>query len=95
MTSRHYMCYTCSGCMSVAKTYCSVLIDPSSLEKECIFFDNSKFCDVFNSYCGQCGDLRMQVPGDENKLDQLSYLKRKVDTLKCCNLYGLVNATSP
>lgn len=80
--------------MSVDKTYCSVLIDPSALEKECIFFDDFKFCDVFNSYCSQCDDLKMTVPGNESKLDQLSYLKRKVDILKSCNLYGLVTATA-
>jgi hypothetical protein len=79
--------------MSVPKSYCSVLIDASTLEKECILLDNLKFHDVFNSYCGRCDDLRMQVPGNESKLHQLSYLKRKVDTLKCCNAYGLLTTT--
>lgn len=93
--SRHYVCYSCSDCMSVAETYCSVLIDPTKLQQECLSLDGSKFYDVFNSYCRRCDDLRMQVPKNESKLNQLSYLMRKVHILKCCKVLTLVEDTTP
>lgn len=70
--------------MSVEKTYCSVLIDVEKLNNKCKALDDKKFYDVFNSYCNNCNDLRMQVPVGVSNLEQLSYLKRKVDTLESC-----------
>lgn len=87
---RHgYTCWKCVDCMSVEKTYCSVLIDLKHLQERCKKVEKGKFLDVFHTYCQKCDDLRMQVPVGESGLNQLSYLKRKLDIMDACKNLGI------